>query len=58
MTLEDCVQEFTVYQVFCSECAFATDEQNCEEDAVQEAENIGFEIINDEVFCPKCAEDK
>lgn len=55
MKLEDFVIETTIYEICCAKCLTRTDEMDCEENAVSEAESMGFEIIGEEVFCSECA---
>lgn len=53
--LEDFVTETTIYEIVCSECGSRTQESSCEEDVVTEAEQLGFEVIDNLVYCPNCA---
>lgn len=60
MDLESFVTETTIFEIICANCGDRTEEHQCAEDAADEAEAIGFEVIGDgmnddlEVRCGDC----
>lgn len=55
MEMSEFVIETTVYEITCSNCSAHTDEMDCEENAVSDAESMGFQVIGDSVYCDDCA---
>lgn len=55
MELSDFVNEFVEYEISCSNCSVSTGGLNSVEDAISIAEDMNFEIVDEEnLLCPDC----